>query len=51
MEPQDHESDNDGDPDRVEFTVVTDAGTFAAISPRLDLLIREYDLESHVKRG
>ncbi len=51
MEPQDHESDNDGDPDRVEFTVVTDAGTFAVLSPRLDLLIREYDLESHVKRG
>lgn len=51
MEPQDDESDDGGDPDRVEFTVVTDAGTFAALSPRLDALIREFDLESHVKHG
>ena len=41
----------DNDPDRVELTVVTDSATYAAVEPRLDLLVREFDLETHVKRG
>ena len=41
----------DTDPDRVELTVVTDAATYAAVAPRLDALVREFDLETHVKRG
>lgn len=41
----------DNDPDRVELTLVTDAATYAAVAPRLDALVREFDLETHVKRG
>ena len=51
MEPDADAADEPGDPDRVEVTLVADAGTYAAVEPRLDALVREYDLETHVKRG
>ncbi len=35
---------------RVEVTIVTDADGYERIAPRLDELVREFDLESHVKR-
>jgi len=43
--------DDDRDPDRVEVTLVTDAATFGRLETKLDALVREYDLEAHVKRG
>jgi ParB-like chromosome segregation protein Spo0J len=39
------------DPDRVEFTIVTDAATYAELAPRLDELVGEFDLVTHVRRG
>ena len=41
----------DTDPDAVELTIVTNAVTFARFSPKLDELVREFDLETHLKRG
>jgi ParB-like chromosome segregation protein Spo0J len=38
-------------PDRVEVVLVTDAATFAGLEGKLDELVREFDLEAHVKRG
>ncbi len=37
--------------DRVEVVLVTDAATFGKVEGRLDELVREFDLEAHVKRG
>lgn len=37
--------------DRVEVTLVTDPATWARLEGRLDELVREFDLEAHVKRG
>ena len=37
-------------PDRVEVTLVTDPATWARLEGRLDELVREFDLEAHVKR-
>ena len=34
---------------RVEVVLVADAATFAELRPRLDELVREFDLEAHVK--
>ncbi len=51
MAPLDAQDDPSGDPDRVELTIVATAETFAAVSPRLDALVREFDLETHLKRG
>ena len=51
MEPLDGVPEPPGDPDRVELTIVTDAGTYVAFSGRLDALVREYDLETHLKMG
>ena len=50
-EPADELPDDGRDPDRVEVTLVTDAATFAGLEGALDALVREYDLEAHVKRG
>jgi hypothetical protein len=36
---------------RVEVVLVTDAATYPAVEPRLDALIREFDLEAHVRRS
>jgi ParB-like chromosome segregation protein Spo0J len=38
-------------PDRVEVTLVTDPATWARLEGRLDELVREFDLEAHVRRG
>lgn len=35
---------------RVEVTIVTDADTFARAEAALDAVVREFDLETHVKR-
>src|SRR5262249_26097229 len=37
--------------DRVEITLVTDAVTYARLAPRLDALVRAFDLVSHVQKG
>ena len=37
--------------DRVEVTLVTDPATWARLEGRLDELVREFDLEAHVRRG
>jgi ParB-like chromosome segregation protein Spo0J len=39
------------DPDRVEVTLVMTAATFARAERRVDELVSEFDLESHVRRG
>lgn len=38
------------DPERVEVTLVTDAATWAAAAPRVNELVAEFDLVSHVRR-
>ena len=35
---------------RVEVTLAADAATFARLEPRLDELVRAFDLEAHVRR-
>ena len=49
--PSDAPPPVDPEPDRVEVTLVTDAATFAQLGPRLDDLVREFDLVSHVRQG
>jgi ParB-like chromosome segregation protein Spo0J len=39
------------DPTRVEVTLVMDAATFERARSRVDELVGEFDLESHVRRG
>jgi hypothetical protein len=39
------------DPDRVEVTFVTDAATWDELAPRVDELVAEFDLVTHVRRG
>ena len=34
-----------------EVTIVTDAATYAKFSGALDAIVREYDLETHIKQG
>ncbi len=36
---------------RVEITLVADPETYERLAPRLDELVRAFDLESHVRRG
>ena len=36
--------------DRVEVTLVTDAATYEKLSPRLDAVVAEFDLVTHVRR-
>jgi ParB-like chromosome segregation protein Spo0J len=38
-------------PDRVEVMLVTDPATWTRLEGRLDELVREFDLEAHVRRG
>jgi ParB-like chromosome segregation protein Spo0J len=49
LEPISTES-NERDTGRVEVTIVTDAAGYERIAPRLDDLVREFDLETHIKR-
>ena len=51
LEPLDEDADDEEDADRVEVTIVTDAATYAKFSDGLDAIVREYDLETHVKEG
>jgi ParB-like chromosome segregation protein Spo0J len=37
-------------PEQVEITLVTDPETYARLAPRLDALIAEFDLTSHVRQ-
>ncbi|HXD87515.1 MAG TPA: ParB N-terminal domain-containing protein [Urbifossiella sp.] len=46
LEPLDGE-----DADRVEITLVTDAATYAKLAPRLDDVVDEFDLVTHIKHG
>jgi hypothetical protein len=50
LEPAD---DLPPEPDRseVEITIETDAATHEKLAPRLDKLIRDFDLVCHVKRN
>ena len=36
--------------DRVEVTLVTDAATYDALAPKLDAVVAEFDLVTHVRR-
>ncbi len=36
---------------QVEVTLVTNAATYAELAPRLDLLVREFDLTTHIRRS
>ena len=40
----------DAPADRVEVTLVTDAATYEKLSPRLDAVVAEFDLVTHVRR-
>lgn len=50
FKPADLPADDGGDPDRVEVTLVTDAATWDEIEARVNALVGEYDLTSHVRR-
>jgi ParB-like chromosome segregation protein Spo0J len=51
FEPADELPADDRDPDRVEVTLVMNAATFEKARGRVDELVGEFDLESHVRRG
>lgn len=51
LDPADDISPEDADPDRVEITLVTDAATYAELAPKLDAVVAEFDLVTHVRRG
>ncbi|MFO0796847.1 MAG: ParB N-terminal domain-containing protein [Gemmataceae bacterium] len=51
LEPAGAEPAADADPGRVEVTLVTDAGTWDELGPRVDELVAEFDLVTHVRRG
>jgi hypothetical protein len=38
------------EPDRVEVTLVTDRATYALLEAKLDALVREFDVVTHVRR-
>jgi ParB-like chromosome segregation protein Spo0J len=49
LEPLEDFVDGTAGADRVEITLVTDAETYARLATRLDPLIAEFDLTSHVR--
>ena len=51
FEPADELPADTRDPNRVEVTLVMDAATFERARGRVDELVGEFDLESHVRRG
>lgn len=51
FEPADEEPEEEDDANRVEITIVTDGDTYGRLAERLDELVGEFDLVSHVKRG
>jgi len=50
-EPEPLPALDQSDANRVEVTVVTDADTYSRFAERLDDLVGEFDLVTHVKRG
>jgi hypothetical protein len=38
------------EPDRVEVTLLTDRATYDRLAPKLDELVRAFDLVTHVRR-
>jgi len=51
FEPDDEPAGAADDEGRVEITIVTDGETYGRFAERLDELVGEYDLVSHVKRA
>jgi len=51
LEPAGAEPAADADPDRVVVTLVTDGATWDELGPRVDELVAEFDLVTHVRRG
>jgi ParB-like chromosome segregation protein Spo0J len=51
LDPADAMPPEDADPDRVEITLVADAATYAELAPKLDAVVAEFDLVTHVRRG
>jgi hypothetical protein len=51
LEPLAPLAEAEADTDRVEITLVTDAATYAELSPKLDALVGAFDLVAHVRRG
>jgi ParB-like chromosome segregation protein Spo0J len=51
FEPDDEKPEEDDDANRVEITIVTHGDTYGRLAERLDELVGEFDLVSHVKRG
>jgi ParB-like chromosome segregation protein Spo0J len=50
LEPvRDFRTDEDN-PEQVEVTLLTDPTTYDRLAPQLDVLVREFDLTSHVRR-
>jgi ParB-like chromosome segregation protein Spo0J len=50
-EPAELPSLETADPDRVEVSFVTDAATYEKLANRLEELVGEFDLVTHIKRG
>lgn len=50
LEPLEAPHTEPPDGDAVEVMLVTDAATYARLAPRLDALVGEFDLTSHVRR-
>jgi ParB-like chromosome segregation protein Spo0J len=51
FEPEEEVPEEADGADRVEITIATDGDTYSRLASRLDELIGEFDLVSHVKRG
>jgi len=51
LEPSSLEPFEERSGDRVEITVVTDSATYVKLAPRLDEVVEEFDLVTHVKHG
>lgn len=49
FEPAAHPEPESPAGDRVEVTLITDSATFARLEPKLDALIGEFDLTTHVR--
>jgi hypothetical protein len=50
LEPVAQPAEEDTEPSQVEITLVTGPDTYARLAPRLDALIAEFDLTSHVRQ-
>ena len=50
LEPVDHGGEETAGSSDVEVTIVADATTYEQFAPRLDELVREFDLVSHVRK-